>query len=258
MKVTPSNNTDLNASKKVDKQAAVNEFDSTGVDSLIPAASDKSDFAGVLERVTRSHNESSNRNAERNSDDGRAEPRESKTREKENVETDEYVAGAERSFTREPVAISEVRTDAPAILHNVDLDSIVTACHVQLAANGQQEVTLELSRSMLEGLRVKVSSDGAGRITADFFAANEGIKSLLDSRSAELIELLRSRGINLAEFKSSVATDANTSDDSRHEQGPTTRDQQNAGRINAAASLNESESISPTEDGLAAGATYRA
>jgi hypothetical protein len=257
MKVTTSNNTELNTNQKIDKQSAGGDFDSAAIDGLMPGASEKSDFAGVLERVTRSHNESQTRQAERNSDD-HDETRQTKTQEKDKVDADVYTPGTEPLLTREPVASTEVSTDTRPILHSIDLDSIVTACRVQLTANGQPEVTLELSRSMLEGLRVKVSADAAGRITADFLAANEGIKSLLDSRSSELIEQLRSRGINLAEFKSSVAADTNSRNDSRREQQSTTSGERSTSGTEAIGSRSESESITATEDGLAAGATYRA
>jgi len=257
MKVT-SNNTELNSNKKIDNQPAGNDLDSATLDGLMPGAgSEKSDFAGVLERVTRSHNESATRQSERGSDEHNKTP-DSKMRKDDDVESEVYVAGKEHPLSRESVAVTDTNTDVRPILHTVDLDNIVTACRVQIAANGQQEVTLELSRSMFEGLRVKVSSDAAGRITADFLTANEGIKSFLDSRSTELIEQLRSRGINLAEFKSSVSTDANDRNDSRREQQQAMSGERSASRTEAVASLSESESITATEDGLATGATYRA
>ncbi len=257
MKVTTSNNTELNTNKKIDKHPAGGDFDSAAVDGPMPGASEKSDFAGVLERVTRSHNESQTRQAERNADDHH-ETRGTKTREKDEVDTDLYTPGTEPLHTRVPVASTEVSTEARPVLHQIDLDNIVTACRVQLAANGQPEVTLELSHSALEGLRVKVSADAAGRITADFLAANEGIKSLLDSRSSELIEQLRARGINLAEFKSSVGADANSRNDAHSQQHLMTGGERNASRTEAVASSGDTESAAATEDGLAAGATYRA
>ena len=109
---------------------------------------------------------------------------------------------------------------------------------------------------MLEGLRVKVSADGAGKITADFLAANEGIKALLDSRSSELIEQLRARGITVAEFKSSVTADANDRHDARREQQPASAERI-AGKTEVVASAGETETTI-NEDSLAAGATYRA
>ena len=255
MKVTGSTNTELNTNKKIDSQPAGQDFDSAAVDGLMPGASEKSDFAGVLDRVTRSHNESMSRQADRSSDDHNR-TSESKTQEKDKVEAEEFTTGTERPLMREPVAVTEANTDTRAILHSADLDSIVTACRVQLTANGQPVVTLELSRSMLEGLQVKLSADAAGRITADFLAANEGIKSLLDSRSAELIDQLRSRGISLAEFKSSVAADAHSGDDSHRDQQPS--GERRVSGTEAVAAPGESESITAREDGLAAGATYRA
>jgi flagellar hook-length control protein FliK len=255
MKIT-SSNTELSTNKKTDNQPARADFDSPALDGLTPGASEKSDFAGVLERVTRSHNESVSRQSERSPADHN-DTRENKTREKDKIESDVNIGGADRPLGREAVPSAEVTNDTRPVLHSIDLDSIVTACRVQLAANGQQEVTLELSRSMLEGLRVKVSADASGRITADFLAANEGIKSLLDSRSSELTEQLRSRGINLAEFKSSVAADTNSRNDSHQEQ-PKSSGEGRSGPTEAVASLSESESISGAEEGLAAGATYRA
>jgi Flagellar hook-length control protein FliK len=257
MKVTSNHSNELNTNKKVENQPAGNEFDSAALDGVLPGASEKSDFAGVLDRVTRSHQESQTRHSERGSDD-HAGTRESKTRDKDKVESDGYTPGSERVVTREPVAITEATTDTRPVLHSVDLESIVTACRVQLATNGQQEVTLALSRSMLDGLQVRVSSDAAGRITADFLAANEGIKSLLDGRSAELIEQLRARGINLAEFKSSVAADSGDRNESRDGEQPTSRSEPIAGRTESVATVSDSESLNTTEDSLAAGATYRA
>jgi len=256
MKVTPSNNPELTTSKKIDKQSAGYDLDAPTVDGLMPdSTSEKSDFAGVLEKVTRSHNQSTSRNAEQ-SPAGHTDTHKTRTREEDKLEAG-VMATNEQPLTREAVSSAEVNTESRAILTPVDLDSIVNACHVQLAANGQQTVTLELSRSMLEGLRVKISSDAGGRITADFLAANEGIKSLLDSRSSELIEQLRLRGVNVAEFKSSVAADANDRNDSRREQQPTARSERITGGTEAVASLNESEPDT-TDDGRAIGATYRA
>jgi hypothetical protein len=257
MKVTSSNNPELNTNNKIDRQSAGNEFDAPAIDGLMPGAtSEKSDFAGVLDKVTRSHNESTSRHAERSSDE-EADTREFKTREKDKLETD-VVAGTEQPLTRETVSTPEVNTDSRPVLHTADIDSIVTACHVQLATNGQQTVTLDLSRSMLDGLRVKISADASGRITADFLAANEGIKSLLDNRSSELLEQLRSRGINVAEFKSSVTADANDRSDSRREQQPTPGGERIADGIAAVASQAESEAVPGTEDTKSIGATYRA
>jgi flagellar hook-length control protein FliK len=258
MKVTTSNNSELSTNKKIDNPPAGSDFDSSTADGLIPGGgSEKSDFANVLERVTRSHDESTNRQTQRGSDDHKKTNDSKPHDDDDKVGSEAYLAGKETPLTRESGAVTDTNTDIRPILHTADLDSIVKACHVQLAASGQHEVTLELSRSMLDGLRVKVSSDGAGRITADFLAANDGIKTLLDNRSNELIEQLRSRGINLAEFKSSVAADSNSRNDSGHQHQPTTSGERRAGRTEAVASLSEPESITDTEEGRATGATYR-
>src|SRR5918999_26340 len=217
MKITPDNNTEMNANRKIDTQSAGNKLGQAGSDRLIAdAVPEKSGFASVLDRVTRSHSNAPDR-SEAGKSAANSETRDTKKSEDDKVADDVNLTGAERTLPREPVVVDEVNTSRP-VLHSVDLNSIVTACQVQLAGNGHQEVTLELSRSMLDGLRVKLTSDGAGRITADFLAATEGIKVLLDGRSNELIEQLRARGINLAEFRSSVAADANSRNDSQQKQ----------------------------------------
>ncbi len=251
MKIPPDNNSEAN--RRIDQQSAGNKPGLTGADGLIQAP-EKSAFASVLDRVTRSNN-----NAQGRSEDGKSasnsETRERKTSDDERVSDDDVnVANVERTLVREPVTSTEASTSSRPIVHSLDLNSIVTAYQVQLVGNGQKEVTLDLSRSMLDGLRVKLTSDGAGRITADFLAATDGIKSLLDGRSLELIEQLRSRGINLAEFRSSVAADANSRNDSQDRHSATSGERTN-GEVEAVASLDEPEA---NEDGLAAGATYRA
>lgn len=256
MKVTSGSNAELNATRKLDKQPPTSRFDSPAEGVTPGAVPEKSDFAGVLAKVTRSHRESQSHHPERNSAD-HGETRETKSREADKVDSDEVIAPAtDQVLPRETVSTQAINDDAVPILHSADVDSIVTACQVQIANNGRQEVTLELSHSMLEGLRVKVSADGAGRITADFLAANSEIKALLDSRSSDLIEQLRARGITVAEFKSSVAADANGRNDARREQPPA-RAERIAGRTEVVASPGEAEATND-EDGLAAGATYRA
>jgi flagellar hook-length control protein FliK len=69
-------------------------------------------------------------------------------------------------------------------------------------------VTIELRRSVLEGLKVKLSTDGGGRVTAEFIAASERVRSQLDARAGELAELLRGRGVNLASLRTGVETGA--------------------------------------------------
>jgi hypothetical protein len=256
MKITPDNNTEMNANRKIDNQPAANKL-GPGADPLMSdAVPEKSTFASVLDRVTRSHNDAHGRSEDEKSA-ANSETRERKAKDDDTVTDDVNLVNVERTLAREPVVTTEVDTSNRPVVHNLDLDSIVTACQVQLVANGQKEVTLDLSHSMLEGLRVKLTSDAAGRITADFLTANEGIKSLLDGRSLELIELLRSRGITLAEFRSSVAADGRSGNDFQQRQSATRGDSTD-NKIKAVASVNESESPEVTEDGLAAGATYRA
>jgi hypothetical protein len=108
-----------------------------------------------------------------------------------------------RAALRETTSAGEA-TNARAILHVADLERIVSAVRAQVADGGRVVVTVELRRSVLEGLKVKLSADGAGRVTAEFIAASERVRAQLDTRAAELAELLRGRGVNLAAMRTSV------------------------------------------------------
>jgi hypothetical protein len=94
--------------------------------------------------------------------------------------------------------------EARTILRSADLEKIVAAIHTQIIGGGRREVTLELSRSVLSGLRVRLIADGSGRVAAEFIAADGRVRALLEGRSQELAEILRSRGINLSSLKTTA------------------------------------------------------
>jgi hypothetical protein len=108
-----------------------------------------------------------------------------------------------RAALRETSAAGDA-TAARSILHVADLERIVSAVRSQAAEGGRHVVTIELRRSVLEGLQVRLSADGAGRVTAEFIAASERVRSQIDARASELADLLRGRGVNLATLHTSV------------------------------------------------------
>lgn len=108
-----------------------------------------------------------------------------------------------RAALRETAAAGDA-SPARSILHVADLERIVSAVRSQVAEGGRPVVTIELRRSVLEGLQVRLSADGAGRVTAEFIAASERVRSQLDARAGELADLLRGRGVNLAALRTSV------------------------------------------------------
>lgn len=112
-----------------------------------------------------------------------------------------------RAGLREVSAVGDT-TSARAILHIADLERIVSAVRAQVVEGGRHVVTIELRRSVLEGLKVKLSADSGGRVTAEFFAASERVRSQIDARAGELAELLRGRGVNLAALRTGVETGA--------------------------------------------------
>jgi hypothetical protein len=249
MKVT-SNNTQTNAVSE--KRSSANDPESLGGDLELDGVAEKPSFASVLDRVTHSRRDSKLENAETHSKESSSLQR-APTKRKDEEEAGTVVIPAHAQVS-ETIAITDPTPDIHAILPTGDLEKIVAACRVAIVG-GRPEVQLDLSHSVLDGLRVKVSADSMGRITTEFLAGNESVKSLIDSRSSELIALLRSRGINEVNFRSSLAAETYTSNSgSRREPDPNVEVVENR----AAQSTDEAAMDSTSADDLALGATYRA
>jgi hypothetical protein len=105
-----------------------------------------------------------------------------------------------------------------AILHISDLERIVALCRVNTFEN-RQEVLLQLPNSIFSGLRVKITSDARGGVTTEFLAQQESVRAQLAARANELGELLQSRGIKLAQVKTSLDTGFSGNNDNAREQG---------------------------------------
>ncbi len=99
-----------------------------------------------------------------------------------------------------------------AILHVADLERIISSIRSQTVANGKQ-VTIELKRSVLQGLQLKLTIGIDKKVTAEFIAANENVKSQLNARVDELVRLLRDRGVKLRELKMSLGSESNDKND---------------------------------------------
>lgn len=212
----PTNEPDKNTHKHVNTQPASSEA-STKPAALSGGAAARRDFASVLKEVTR------NSTGDDQEGDSRDERRDTKgagdvegqreTLREEEGDADAGAGGGGGLGARagvESTYLSE-STNTRAILHIADLEKIVAAVRSRVFADGRSEVTLELKRSVLEGLRVKLGADETGRVTAEFIAATERVRAQLDARTGDLAELLRSRGVNLASIKTSVS--AGTSDE---------------------------------------------
>lgn len=183
-------------------------------DGFEGSAAAERDFASVLDelvsRPERREEESADGDRRVSRERERAEP-EGSARRREEREGGSNQAGSEgrgggfdtRAGLREVAAVGE-NSSAHAILHVADLERIVSAVRAQVAEGGRQAVTIELRHSVLEGLKVKLSTDAGGRVTAEFVAASERVRSLIDARSGELAELLRGRGVNLGSLSTSV------------------------------------------------------
>jgi len=175
------------------------------------------DFASVLDELSNA-GDGERREADARNDKLEAEPKDraaespftKRREERKGGDSSGGDAGKGGGFEQRAAALRETTSSAQEqpgarmILHIADLERIVSAVRTQTLAGGVREVTIELRRSVLEGLRVKLGADGAGRVTAEFIAASERVRAQVDARASELADLMRSRGINLAEVRASV------------------------------------------------------
>ncbi|HEX8189122.1 MAG TPA: flagellar hook-length control protein FliK [Pyrinomonadaceae bacterium] len=229
MKIPPANPLTTRPSPEPSRAAArrgqvsadAARLDDAGEPAENPGAPER-DFASVFEEVVsrperrdeEGHDEGDrrvSREAERAEHDGSARRREEREGGSNQAGGDGRGGGFDaRAPLREVSAVGEA-TSARAILHVADLERIVSAVRSQMVEGGRRVVTIELRRSVLEGLKVKLTAEGGGRVTAEFVAASERVRSQLDARAGELAELLRGRGVNLAALRTGVETGAGTS-----------------------------------------------
>lgn len=97
---------------------------------------------------------------------------------------------------------------ARSILHIADLERLVSTVRTQTALGGKREITLQLKRSVLDGLEIKITTGADAKVQLEFLAANEAVRSQVEKHSEELAGILRGRGVNLETLKTSSKSDS--------------------------------------------------
>ena len=216
-------------------------------------------FASVLDSVIADgedvpHPEASTDRVPDSSDPSHAADR-SKTNESKATDDDDPIAGA----LSQPLGVAsateildiEQVPQAREIMPASDVDNIVLTVRTELGG-GVPQVIIDLPRSVLEGLRVKLSADHVGRISAEFLTRSESVRSQVAARSPELVEMLRSRGIDLSEMKTCVSGDMSRQSQSDHREN-------RSGPATVVERVESGENGSPTGDtDLTSRFTYRA
>lgn len=212
---------DANKPTTSTKRAANSGNATSAADANVDATGVGRDFASVLKDVSRpserdegEEGEGADQKRESRPAKGAERERETGRREDSGEGSGERGGGGHMSQRGAAGSVRETgttlgeTTSARAILHIADLERILAAVRTQTTLTGRREVTLELQRSVLEGLRVKLSTDERGRVTAEFIASTERVRAQIDARSNDLSDLLRSRGVDLASLKTSLGADA--------------------------------------------------
>lgn len=245
-----------------------------------PSIAPRRDFATVLNDVVRAgdkppgdrreNNQPSRSNTSATDDAGREkevdrppvrEP-ERLTRNKEpqaQMETreDDGLAGALVVNQPQPLKADNDVASAQAILPVADMERILAAVRTQVLPGGNREVTLDLQRSVLDGLRIRLTADPRGRIGVEFLAPSAAVKGQVDARAGELADMFRANGVKLDTLHSSINNASADSNQGHSRQRP--EQQYGADKID-----NSRRPASPVTDDGDAGpefynnATYRA
>lgn len=117
------------------------------------------------------------------------------------------------------LSLSEVFA-ARSILHIADLERLILTIRSQTLLDGKREIILQLKRSVLEGLQVKITTDSTSKVQIEFLTANEKMRTEIEKNSIELASILRGRGINLETLKTSVSSDSKEKDSTSEETSP--------------------------------------
>lgn len=103
---------------------------------------------------------------------------------------------------------------ARSILHIADLERLVSTVRTQATLGGRREITLQLKRSVLEGLQIKITTGANAKVQLEFLAASENVRAQVEKHSEELASILRGRGIDLETLKTSLASDSSQEESS--------------------------------------------
>ncbi|MGI8786272.1 MAG: flagellar hook-length control protein FliK [Pyrinomonadaceae bacterium] len=106
---------------------------------------------------------------------------------------------------------------ARSILHAADLERMISIIKTQINAGGKREIILQLKRSVLEGLQVKIMTEQGAKVQIEFLAANEKTRSQIEKHSEELANILRGRGVNLGTLKTTLVEERNDNQSSEDE-----------------------------------------
>lgn len=107
---------------------------------------------------------------------------------------------------------------ARSILHIADLERLISTVRTQIGLGGKREIVLQLKRSVLEGLSVRITTEAGAGVQIEFLAANEKVRSQIESHAEELAGILRGRGINLESLKMSAGADTRENENSSRDE----------------------------------------
>ncbi len=213
----PSRNDEARRQKSVEHSDTANKFRQT--DSPVK---DEMKFANILQSSAKlQKNQQQEDSGEERRDDQKKEKRHT-TNEKDSLETLAAEGKIEQfeSFGGQTGGQSGFGTGgdvgglnlsdnfaARSILHIADLERLISTIRTQINLSGKREIILQLKRSVMDGLQVKIVTEQGAKVQIEFIAANEKMRSQIENHSKELTGILRGRGINIGTLTTTLASE---------------------------------------------------
>ena len=233
MKIDPSKSEQHSTQeKKVDKPNNLKQISTEASNNanLFNQTSQQKDFASILQNATTKNDkhldtQTPNKDFDNNkiSEGENESQQELKDKEKVNQEKRNNQYSEDRSDSKEEYNFAQaiINTQqkldelsilsARSIIHVADLERIISTIRSQTVANGKQ-VTIELKRSVFQGLKLKLTIGKDKSVIAELISANENVKSQLNAKAEELANILKERGVKLTKLNLSLDSDTNDKD----------------------------------------------
>lgn len=132
-----------------------------------------------------------------------------------------------------------------SILHVVDFERIVASLRTQTTPDSKL-VVINLRHSVFEGLKLHVSFQEGKGLSAEFIALNDGIKSIIDANSDDLLRMFADRGISLKSLSVSVGSEGRENAADTPQEAPRKR----SAITQPDPPIHENLSVSPTDSGI--------
>jgi hypothetical protein len=188
-------------SNRSSESQKLREAESERVDDLMKKADDEKDIRekDMREEMATESKRAEEKDAKFHKIDADQENREREKNERNPQRRGDSGRGERKADAIEAPQAAQQQQQPRGIPREV-VESIVNAIQAATHADGRTEMQVELKGSMLEGVRLKVRSQG-GKVSCTFEGCDRELKNLLESSKGALMRSLEKRGLTLTSMK---------------------------------------------------------